>query len=327
MQNLSFSTTNNIYIFCLIAVSYNQPKFCSSASWDPYAITFADNNTIGTFPYGIFVNTNNTVHVAESSNGRVNIWAEENLNLSRTIFDNSSNSFSLFVTTNGDIYIDDGYDGRVAKLSLNATSSVTAIYVNESCYGLFVDINSTIYCSLYNMHQVIKRSLLDNTTMLTVTAGTGCFGFTSNMLYNPCGIFVDINFNLYVADSGNDRVQLFQAGQSNGLTVAGISATVSFTLNCPTGVVLDGDGYLFIVDNGNHRVIRSGPNGFQCVAGCSGTNGSASNQLYYPRTMSFDNYGNMFITDTNNSRVQKFVFATNSCGKCMYICLKREKVG
>ena len=134
------------------------------------------------------------------------------------------------------------------------------------------------------------------------------------MLYYPYGIFVDIDFDLYVADSYNHRIQLFQSGQSNGTTVAGIVVPGTITLYYPKSVVLDGDGYLFIVDSNNNRIVGSGPTGFRCVAGCSGTSGSASDQLSYPRTMAFDSYGNIFVIDTSNRRIQKFALADDSCG-------------
>jgi DNA-binding beta-propeller fold protein YncE len=132
------------------------------------------------------------------------------------------------------------------------------------------------------------------------------------MLSDPRGIFVDVNLNLYVADWGNHRIQLFQSGQPNGTTVAGTLGTIM--LYYPTSVVLDADGYLFIVDNDNFRIIGSGPAGFRCVAGCSGTRGSASYQLSNPQTMAFDSYGNIFVTDPANGRIQKFVLAAYSCG-------------
>jgi len=90
--------------------------------------------------------------------------------------------------------------------------------------------------------------------------------------------------------------------------------TGNISLNCPTGIVLDADDYLFIVDNLNSRIVASSPNGFRCLVGCSGSSGSASNQLYYPETMAFDSYGNIFVTDWNNNRVQKFILlnTTNS---------------
>jgi hypothetical protein len=41
------------------------------------------------------------------------------------------------------------------------------------------------------------------------------------MLKEPKGIFVDIQFRLYVADFTNNRIQCFQPGQVNAKTVAG----------------------------------------------------------------------------------------------------------
>jgi hypothetical protein len=79
--------------------------------------------------------------------------------------------------------------------------------------------------------------------------------------------------------------------------------------------VLDASGYLFITDYDNHRIIATGPIGLRCIVGCSGYGGSAANELYYPRSLSFDSYGNIYVTDTENQRIQKFFLATNSCCK------------
>jgi hypothetical protein len=191
--------------------------------------------------------------------------------------------------------------------------------VNGACVGLFVDINDTLYCSMFNYHQVIKKWLNGNTTTSTIAAGTGVASSASDALDNPQGIFVNINFDLYVADYLNSRIQLFQSGQLNGITVAGNGSTnLTISLNGPTGIVLDADNYLFIVDQSNNRIVGSGPNGFQCLVGCSGQ-GSASNQLSGPATLSFDSSGNMYVTDAGNNRIQKFVLLTNGCGKCKSI--------
>ena len=147
------------------------------------------------------------------------------------------------------------------------------------------------------------------------TFGTGICGTTSNMLCYPNGIFVHINFDLYVTDCNNNRVQLFKSGQLNATTIAGSGASGTIILSCPNGVVLDGDDHLFIVDGNNHRIVGSDANGFRCVVGCSG-GGSAADQLLGPWSVSFDSYGNMFVTDYGNNRIQKFVLSFNSCGKC-----------
>ena len=193
--------------------------------------------------------------------------------------------------------------------------SVT-INVGGPCTGLFIDPNSTLYCSQGSFHRVVSTSLINNTNNIILVAGNNSSGTLSYMLNNPQGIFVDTTLTLYVADTNNNRVQRFLSGQKNGTTVAGNASSPPVSLNQPTGVILDGNGYLFIADCGNHRVVASSRNGFRCVAGCSGTGGAEANQLAYPRSLSFDSYGNIFVTDTNNSRVQKFMLATNSC--CEY---------
>ena len=69
------------------------------------------------------------------------------------------------------------------------------------------------------------------------------------------------------------------------------------------------------MDSNNDRIVGSGPNGFRCLVGCSGSQGSASNQLNTPITLSFDSYGNMFVTDCGNNRIEKFILTNNSLGK------------
>ena len=137
------------------------------------------------------------------------------------------------------------------------------------------------------------------------------------------GIFVDINLDLYVADHGNDRIQLFRSNQRNGITVAGKgSVEVTIELNHPSGIVLDGDQHLFIVDKNNHRIIGSDENGFRCIFGCSGEEGSTNDKLSHPHTMSFDSYGNIYVTDRENHRVQK-IMKNQVCSKfCFSFDLK-----
>ena len=299
-----------------VAVSFNLPKFCSNASWNPNATTFVDHNTIDSDVYGIFVNTNNTLYVADYSHNRILIWLEGSANFTRSISGGLSNPFSVFVTTTDDVYVDNGgSNGRVDKWASNASSSTPVMSVSQACFGLFIDISDNLYCSMRDLHQVVMKSLNSSVTNSTIVAGTGSSGSTADGLYYPVGIFVDTDLNLYVADGFNNRIQLFPNGQRNGSTKEGNAPPGTSTLNIPTGIVLDADGNLFIVDRGNHRIVRSGPNGIQCLVGCSGSSGSSPYQLNNPRTFRFDSHGNMFVADTDNKRIQKFLLATNSCGK------------
>jgi hypothetical protein len=308
-----------IVISCL--VSYNQPRFNAFATWNPNAITFSTNSTIGMYPYGIFINTNNTIYVADQLNDQIQIWFNNSINPTQIISGNLSSPYAIFVTINGDIYVNNGINstGVVNKWTLNTNTSIVAMYAGGECFGLFVDINDILYCSISDRHQVVTKSLNSVSDALTIVAGTGCPGSDWNMLDYPIGIFVDTNFDLYVADCGNNRIQLFQYGQFDVRTSAGNGSFFpTITLNCPTGIVLDADNYLFIVDQGNNRIVRSGPNGFRCLVGCSGP-GSGSNALQYPISMAFDSYGNIFVTDPNNNRIQKFILSSTTLSKCYRI--------
>ena len=153
------------------------------------------------------------------------------------------------------------------------------------------------------------KPLGNNANMITNVAGDNSSGPTLNRLLYHYSVFLDVMFNLYVVDCGNNSVIRFLPGHSSGKIVAGIKVDMSFLLHCPTGVVLDADGYLFIVDSGNNWIVQSWPNGFRYVIGCSNTSGSASNQLNSPFTLSFNSYGNIFATNQKNNRVQKLVLA------------------
>jgi len=165
-------------------------------------------------------------------------------------------------------------------------------------------------------HQVVKRSLNDpQMTLIIVAAGTDKPGSGANDLNSPRGIFVDVNFDLYVADCENNRIQLFQLGELNGITVAGsTSPNPTINLQCPSGIVVDVEKNLFIADNNNNRIVGSSVNGFRCLVGCFG-GGLLSNQLYGPFSLSFDRSGNMFVADRKNNRIQKFQYSETCFGK------------
>ena len=285
-------------------------------------MTFATNNTVGAYPFGIFVNTKNTVYAVNARGKRIQVWENNSVNPTRTYPGNWEYPLAIFVSVLDDIYINsDQYNGSIFELNSNTNSSVLVMYAGGICWGIFVDIMNNLYCSVGDRHKVIRKSLSSNSNTTTIVAGTGCQGSSDNMLNTPQGIFVDTNLDLYVADAYNNRIQLFRPNELNAITVAGSgSLNMTITLNSPVGVILDGDKYLFIVDRGNHRIVGSGPNGFRCIVGCFGP-GSASNQLIGPQGISFDSFGNIFVAEgwwsggATNDRIQKFILLNNTLGK------------
>ncbi|CAF3695439.1 unnamed protein product [Rotaria sp. Silwood1] len=219
--------------------------------------------------------------------------------------------YSMAFDSYGNIYVTDTGNNCVKnfRLATNSCKSITNILQT----GTSSIMTSVGNLSSMSYQQVVAKSLDDASNALKLIAGTGCSGSAMNMLNYSQGIFVDVNFNLYIADSGNNRIQLFRSDQLNGTTLAGSGAPETIILNNPTDVVLDVDGYLFIVDSNNNRIVGSGSNGFRCIVGCSNTFGVALNQLYIPHSMAFDSYGNIYVTDAGNNRLQKFSLSPTSC--------------
>ena len=96
-----------------------------------------------------------------------------------------------------------------------------------------------------------------NTTGTTVAGVTGSSGNTANKLNQPSNLFVDNNYNMYIADSGNHRIQFWAAGATNGTTVAGTtssSGNSATQLNSPADVFVDSSGNIYVADRTNNRI-------------------------------------------------------------------------
>jgi len=240
------------------------------------------------------------------------------VNPTKQINTNQFTQLSIFVTSNSDIYTTSINSPFPINrwLSNETNTSATIAYSDSNSYGIFIDINNTLYFSTDNIHKVLSKSLSSSSDILTLVAGTNVAGITANMLDSPHGLFVDVNFDLYVADWGNHRVQLFRQGQQNAITVAGSgSLNVTITLYRPNHVVLDMDKYLFIVDQYNNRIIGSNEDGFHCIVGCTGSSGLFVNTLNKPSNMAFDSFGNIYVVDEFNHRIQKFLRLNNTLSK------------
>jgi sugar lactone lactonase YvrE len=77
-------------------------------------------------------------------------------------------------------------------------------------------------------------------------------------LFHPRGLAIDSSNNLYVVDTGFDRVLEFTP---TGEQLAEYGPRTGVSLRQPTDVVVDQDGHLFVADTGSMRLIvldRSG---------------------------------------------------------------------
>ncbi len=162
---------------------------------------------------------------------------------------------------------------------------------------------------------------------ITTVAGNGNPGFsgdggpaTSATLQLPAGVAVDAANNLYIADSGNNRVRkVTPAGNittvaGNGLPGfsgdGGPAARASLTY--PSGLAADAAGNLYIADTYNYLIRKVDTAGTittvagNGIIGFSGDGGPATSaRLAYPSGVAVDASGNLYIADTYNYRIRK----------------------
>jgi tripartite motif-containing protein 71 len=80
-------------------------------------------------------------------------------------------------------------------------------------------------------------------------------GSGDGQFISPGGVAADGSGNVYVADSGNDRIQRFDAS-GTFLTTWGSAGSGNGQFHFPEGVATDGSGNLYVADSTNHRIQK-----------------------------------------------------------------------
>jgi hypothetical protein len=175
------------------------------------------------------------------------------------------------------------------------------------------------------------RAIALKESLITTVAGSSNAGFDGDggpgqaaQLQNPRGVAVDNAGNVYIADTGNNRVRLLTegvittiAGQQGGGYI-GDGSAVATELNAPAGLAADSAGDLYIADTQNERIRMISGSQISTIAGtattgATGDNGtSAVATLNAPMGIALDSLGNVYIADTRNNKVREINVNTNS---------------
>ena len=243
----------------------------------------------------------------------------------------NDNSVIREVSTNGIIttVAGDGTEGHSGNGGPATNASL------EPPTGVAVDAAGNLFIADY-WNNWIRQ--VDTNGIITTVAGDDFYGYsgdggpaTNASLYYPGGVAVDAAGNLFIADSGDQRIRMVN---TNGIitTVAG-NGTGSYSgdggpatnasLAAPFGVAVDTAGNLFIADTYNGRIREVNTNGiittiagisgiFPAVAASdsdaspadSGDGSPATNAILdRPYGVAVDASGNLFIADTFDYRI------------------------
>lgn len=178
-----------------------------------------------------------------------------------------------------------------------------------------------------------EKAAAANGDIIVTAAGNGSAGSsgdgdsaTDAEIKDPRGIAFDSDGNLYIADSGGNRVRKVDKDTGVITTVAGTGAqgfggdgyeATSAQLAYPTGIAFDAQDNLYISDNGNNRVRRvDADDGIITTFAGNGVyvdydldvgDGlpAPSAELSSPRGLAFDADGNLYIAESGNNRIRR----------------------
>jgi DNA-binding beta-propeller fold protein YncE len=117
-------------------------------------------------------------------------------------------------------------------------------------------------------------------------------------LDRPINIAIDSDGSRYVADTGHKRVMVYDR-DDNYLRALGDPASLN-----PSDVLISGDElYVCDVDNGRVLVLNKRDGTEKRTIG---EKGSGEGQLFFPTNLAMDQDGNLFVSDTGNTRIVEF---------------------
>ena len=264
--------------------------------------------TISVNPAGLAAGSyNGTITVTPSGAGNTPLTIPVKLTV------NAAASQGIISTVAGNGFVPFSAEGGAATGAALAVSAVA------------VDGSGNLYIADTVSNKILKVSA---SGIITTFAGNGSITYagdngpaTKASFFTPLGVAADSNGNVYIADSGNNRVRKVDAGGTI-TTVAGTGApglsgdggpAASANIWSPSAVAVDTSGNLYIAEAGNNRVRKVDTNGIihtfaggAVLVGFSGDGSAAVGAgLFLPGGLAVDKSGNVYISDIGNNRIRK----------------------
>ena len=252
------------------------------------------------------------------------------------------------VDSSGNVYIADQNSQRIREAAVSTgiintiAGNGTAGYSGDSGaatsaklhtpYGVAVDSSGNIYIADTANNRV--REVTASTGVISTIAGTGTAGYsgdggaaTSAKLHGPQSVAIDVSGNVYISDTGNNRIRKVTVSTGVISTVAGTGtggfsgdggAATSAKLDGPWGIAVDSSSNVYIADIYNSRIrkVTASTGIISTIAG-NGTQGSSgdggaatSAELYSASGVAVDSSGNVYIADSGDNRVREVTVST-----------------
>ena len=240
-------------------------------------------------------------------------------------FDMISGPWGLDLDVEGNIYVTEFFNFKIKKIT--PTGEVTLFAGNgendpfTSPSDIALDAQGNAYVADFGGHKIRKITPSGVVSLFAgSTPGFNNANGASAMFDSPEGVAVDMQGNVYVADSGNHKIRKITPS-GDVTTLAGATLTGSaggFTngaaltvaeFDGPVGVVLDAQGNMYVADGGNKRIRKITPSGNVTTFAGDTTgffsNGTGDPVFSFPNDLALDIDGNVYVADTNNHSIRK----------------------
>jgi len=237
----------------------------------------------------------------------------------------------IAVDAQGNLYIADAYNNRIRKITTAGVVSTIAgtgvagfadgnasVAKFSKPTGIAVDANLNIYVGDRDNHRVRK---ITPSGIVSTLAGTGVAGLLNGngsiaKFNTPCGITVDANNNVYVADRVNNCIRkinsmgvvsMFAGTGAMGFQDGNALASARFTY--PMALVFDKLGNLFVADQLNNSIRKVSGGIVSTVAGNGwegATDGTKPNvTFHFPTGITVNSSNTLFVADSDNDRIRR----------------------
>lgn len=236
--------------------------------------------------------------------------------------DNSFNSPFSCALSSDHLFVADYGNHRIQVFSKDTLTFIKTIGGSNStirtesnlnhpisiCYNERLDY---IYVADFYHHRIQVYNVESGDWICSIGDNDGKSGNCNNSFHSPQGVCIDyILERLYIADTGNNRVQVYHSNSFEYLFSIGEYGSSNSSFDSPGAVCIDHVSQnLYVSDWNNERVqIFSAHSGkWKRTIGITGEEGISNNHLSGPYGVSIDFVSNLvYVVDSSNNRVQVF---------------------
>jgi peptidylamidoglycolate lyase len=181
---------------------------------------------------------------------------------------------------------------------------------NPTGLGIDSDNNIVIFhrASRVWSEQMPETKIQENTIVkLDKETGELLNSWGADLFIMPHGLDVDKDNNIWVSDVALHQVFKFSPDGNLLLTLGKpkVPGNDAEHFNLPTDVAVADDGSFYVSDGyGNSRIVKFSKEGEYLFEW--GTMGNKSGEFNIPHGIDLDKYGNIYVADRENNRIQKF---------------------